>query len=215
MDKEILKKSLITGTIFVATYLALIIFVSFNFKVRIDEVIKESFYFPLIVLFLSILFYFLFRYQKDEYHNKKILLKFPLAGFTIGIIFSVLFAIILMVFIPCSGEDCLAGPVTILFAPFYAIVLAAIFFIFSLNAYYKTNLYIVALTIFAFALILPLFLTVIGSDIISDTSSGPQFPILMAFGFLFGTLIAFIVKVIALIIEKLKSKSNMENLSKQ
>ena len=190
VDKKSLKETWKISGIFLLIFL---VFVAISIKPLsnpIEEIIFFNFIFLIILLSFLFIFYFLVKYQKEEYHSKKIFWKLPLISIGIGALSGIiLFAITMYIAVTCSGgESCMGVGILaaiLLIAPTAILLISSV--ILSFNSWYRTNLYTVAWTGFVFVLIHSIW-----SLFVSYYPFGILFAIL--FGFLAGTILAINLK---------------------
>lgn len=179
MDSDLFKKSSGASALFLIS--AIVLFFAAmpgTTEVGTNEMFSYAlFYF----LFSSTTFYFLFKYQKIEYHNKSIFWKLILVVFVLESIFTIYHIF------THPGIIISILPIII---PFFFLILCSsliIASILALNAWYRTNLYIVVLSISLFVAIPSIYLIAL--------KQGLEEPaIVMPFGFVTGTLLAIYLK---------------------
>lgn len=187
MDIDSLKHSLKTGSIFLLTMFILFFAIISGTQTKYLKIDSFNIISILLVilLFFSVIFYFLFKYQREECHQKSMFWKLPLMAATFGIL--AMFILTGYLIFTCSGEACMGIFIIILYSPIVAIILTIIALILVFNSWYETNLYTVAWTMFAFVLLPSMILIALRQGL-----EEPAF--LMPFGFLVGTLLAVYLK---------------------
>ncbi|MBC8500513.1 MAG: hypothetical protein ISS25_03050 [Nanoarchaeota archaeon] len=154
MDSDLLKNSKKVGAIFLATilisFLSLMI-INSQETFELGNISKSLFF---LFLFFLIIFHFLFKYQKEVYHKKSMFWKIPLIAIAIWILGMAL------LFIQASSKYSDPGWALwaiIMIGLIGAVIIVVFSLILVVNSWFRTNLFIVAWTIFVFVTIGSLF----------------------------------------------------------